>query len=887
METGGIAMFRSTRPRFVSTLSILVRSSGIAAALAGQACVASSSPTDIEHIDQSSNPLLVGPPIDPSPGTMGPVSELTNGDFFIRGLAGKCLAADKAFNVVLMPCNEKTLDQRVRVVERPGDRVVELKIDGRCIQPRYGFFVEGVSLETATCTGAPGQHWMLDGDSIRLAGDPSWGSYPDRVMAVLTHSGASAGAIGIVQQRLDDSDYWEVTPYPETTMRPTSGFVTASTKEQLLAAIARTNAEGARPGEVIEIPPDATIDLSDQHDLVLRPRVTLRSGRTGFGRRDHDRRGLITFAPKLENQDTIVLFAMNCEGARVTGLTLSGPTIGRDHDTPLAIGIAMHSVVRFDTKEVPNCFVDPPLSPSSTQTTTRLRMTVDHDDLFGWQLGAVNSWAPTEFTSEEGRNAVCRSDSSATYGPAVIIARNYIHENRRDGTGYAVSVGGDGEATIFGNVFFDNRHAIAGTGEAGMRYDAALNLVLWKAPVQHYFTGEWDHPDQDFDIHGTEDGPCGQWRGGAGGEQVKIRFNTFMGADRNNLSIRGTACDHTYFEDNVTRQDESAIFDYNQSIKIDVPVYVPGTSSFPPHCESLSASDAHVVLHRNRFAIRDPARFLGTGDFDGDGTDDVLFLTGAAWFVSFGGRTPWQFRADGADKLSDLRFGDLDGDGRTDVIRSSTVTSELLVRFGAEGDWRTLRKEAIPIDDVLVGNFDGVGGDDLLLTDGATWRVASGGIAPWTTLSSSSLRAPALRVGRFDADPRSDVLAVYATGRWGFRSGGNGPVVDLGPALETVTNAMSLVDVDGNGVSDVVISRLVTSGGDFYQLTNASYGGTTAWVLIAQGETARLGPLGRFDALPGADALFWNGNRTWDLASSTGTTTGLGARALFNANEMF
>jgi hypothetical protein len=58
------------------------------------------------------------------------------------------------------------------------------------------------------------------------------------------------------------------------------------------------------------------------------------------------------------------------------------------------------------------------------------------------------------------------------------VERNFFHHNARDGGGYGVTVGKGAFATIIGNVFDFNRHAVASDGFAHSGYIARFNYVL-------------------------------------------------------------------------------------------------------------------------------------------------------------------------------------------------------------------------------------------------------------------------------------------------------------------------------------------------------------------------------------------------------------------------
>jgi hypothetical protein len=88
----------------------------------------------------------------------------------------------------------------------------------------------------------------------------------------------------------------------------------------------------------------------------------------------------------------------------------------------------------------------------------------------------------------------CREDDCGR--PQLVrIARNYIHDNARDASGYGVRVGAGAYPLIEGNTFNMNRHAISGRSEVAS-WRAVSNLVGEDAPG-------WLHQSHDFDIHGS------------------------------------------------------------------------------------------------------------------------------------------------------------------------------------------------------------------------------------------------------------------------------------------------------------------------------------------------------------------------------------------------
>lgn len=118
-------------------------------------------------------------------------------------------------------------------------------------------------------------------------------------------------------------------------------------------------------------------------------------------------------------------------------------------------------------------------------------LTVENSELWGWTAAAI-------------------SFKRSTGG---VVEYNYIHSNRRQQRGYGVVVqNGYSQVDIRFNVFNNNRHSIAGSGQNGEVYTAQWNLVL---PERN---------GHGFDMHKAN--PRAN-NGNSGGERVDIRNNIF------------------------------------------------------------------------------------------------------------------------------------------------------------------------------------------------------------------------------------------------------------------------------------------------------------------------------------------------------------------------
>ena len=82
---------------------------------------------------------------------------------------------------------------------------------------------------------------------------------------------------------------------------------------------------------------------------------------------------------------------------------------------------------------------------------------------------------------------------------------------------------------------------------------------------------------------------------------------------------------------------------------------------------SYSGNTSWVTLNN----FNDIASNLLFGDFNGDGKTDVLKSLGGNWYISFGGNSIWQQWKTSNYTINQLSVGDFDGDGKSDIFRSA------------------------------------------------------------------------------------------------------------------------------------------------------------------------------------------------------------------------
>jgi uncharacterized membrane protein len=231
---------------------------------------------------------------------------------------------------------------------------------------------------------------------------------------------------------------------------------------------------------------------------------------------------------------------------------------------------------------------------------------------------------------------------------------------------------------------------------------------------------------------------------------------------------------------------------------------------------SYEAEGGFSSLSASGYSI-DSLRF---GDFDGDGKTDVFVSNNGQWFVSYGGKSAWTSLAGASYSIDSLRFGDFDGDGKTDVFVSNN--GQWYVSYGGTSNWAPLAGAGYSIDRLRFGDFDGDGKTDVFVSNNGQWFVSYGGTSNWAPLAGSSYSINNLRFGDFDGDGKTDVFAVTSSGLWSVSYGGISNWTPLaGPGGYSI-DRLRFGDFDGDGKTDVLA---VSNNGQW----SVSFGGISIW----------------------------------------------------------
>jgi len=254
--------------------------------------------------------------------------------------------------------------------------------------------------------------------------------------------------------------------------------------DELIEALSK-----AKPGEIVFIPDENEIDLTtyiyiDQFVLEIPEGVTL-AGNRGY----KDSKGAILLSDALKTPMMIKALGPN---VRITGLRIQGPNGKRymaHHHKSFQPGGPRHKYYyKF---------------PISTGIITSYpKLEVDNCDISAFSHSAIR----------------------LKDGDSHHIHHNYIHHCQYNGLGYGISHSKASSIIEF-NLFDNNRHSIAGTGQPGCSYIARHNVELGVS-LSHC-----------FDMHGGRDRNDGTI---IAGTDIEIYNNTFR-AYQFAIGIRGEA----------------------------------------------------------------------------------------------------------------------------------------------------------------------------------------------------------------------------------------------------------------------------------------------------------------------------------------------------------
>lgn len=300
-----------------------------------------------------------------------------------------------------------------------------------------------------------------------------------------------------------------------------------------------------------------------------------------------------------------------------------------------------------------------------------------------------------------------------------------------------------------------------------------------------------------------------------------------------------------------------AFADFNGDGVLDVAVANGGDSVSVLKGLGLRRFDAPVVYTTGQYTTR-----IAAGDLDGDGDADLVV---AAMDYSSSNGTVRVLTNDGHGAFTvgaayttafnlGLALGDLDGDGKLDIVVGNRTSNLVSVfynagggTFGARMDYPSGGQDGYDTATPQLADLDHDGALDLVTTanDGEVaimLRRGSGYATTAVPLSSDTLISMTFEIGDFDHDGDTDVAAIYDTEPSAnvttpfagiVRNDGTGaftalPATPL-PAMATLDAAG---DLDGDGIPELVAESFPPNDADslFSLRVDAAGAVTTGWM---------------------------------------------------------
>ncbi|WP_319589411.1 endonuclease/exonuclease/phosphatase family protein [uncultured Draconibacterium sp.] len=211
--------------------------------------------------------------------------------------------------------------------------------------------------------------------------------------------------------------------------------------------------------------------------------------------------------------------------------------------------------------------------------------------------------------------------------------------------------------------------------------------------------------------------------------------------------------------------------------------------------------------------------------------------------------------------LTELRFGDFDGDGATDVF--SKFGDQWRYASRGEYGWIDLNSSSIALDDLRFGDFNGDGKTDVFsISSGNEMRYSSGGVSNWIYLDSSYMLFCETQYNYvkplFVLEESIDKIADFIKGE--FPAGTQGII-----CLQEVNT-----NISGMNVLDSIKNKL---GGTwdytFYSPIGTTYGVATMYNLVPTKEQLWALPREGNSEKRGAIALKFNGDSNYSWVVNT------------------
>jgi ELWxxDGT repeat protein len=215
--------------------------------------------------------------------------------------------------------------------------------------------------------------------------------------------------------------------------------------------------------------------------------------------------------------------------------------------------------------------------------------------------------------------------------------------------------------------------------------------------------------------------------------------------------------------------------------------------------------------------------FAGTGDFNGDGTTDILLQTAggglADWIMKNGTMlTGYNLGNPTAYGYSFIGTGDFNGDGTTDLLLQSASGNliDWIMQNGTVLTGYNIGNPTLYGEKVIgTGDFTGNGTDDILLQDGSgnlsAWIMQYGVLKTGTSIGNPAAYGySVVGTGDFYGNGTTDLLLQSGSGdlsEWIIQGGTLVSGQDLGNPSAYGYSFVGTGDFTGNGTTDIMLQN--------------------------------------------------------------------------------
>jgi hypothetical protein len=233
----------------------------------------------------------------------------------------------------------------------------------------------------------------------------------------------------------------------------------------------------------------------------------------------------------------------------------------------------------------------------------------------------------------------------------------------------------------------------------------------------------------------------------------------------------------------------------------------------------------------------------GTGDFNGDGTADLLWrntTTGdvGIWIMNSGAFSSFVDLGAQSAAWTVAGTGDFNGDGTTDLLWRNTTTGDVgiwIMNSGAFSSFVDLGAQSAAWTVAGTGDFNGDGTTDILWRNTTTgdvgiWIMKSGVFSSWVDFGAQPAAWTIAGTGDFNGDGTCDILWINPVaadmGIWIMRGGAFSAWKDLGapPAGWTVARTG---DFNGDATTDILWRNTASGEAGIWLMQGGAF---SSWV---------------------------------------------------------